>query len=228
MRGLGKRVDRVEPTQFPRFLLVADGAKDVLVEVFNGCATAVSIPTISLAAHRASNAVGHKAHHSAHTSLSLQRNAIYRLANSTSSRNRDRCLAVIAAVPAPPICVIEHSKVNVAAEPTLLIPVPYFAPATYSPVVAVPLGSTGGSVGSQPLEDPSKTVVAVPFENAGGSVGSQPLEDPSKTVVAPISSKSSKTGFKGVYKARGNRYQAQVGHRAIGGFDSAWVHVFSR
>ncbi|KAL3924122.1 MAG: hypothetical protein SGPRY_004007, partial [Prymnesium sp.] len=37
----------------------------------------------------------------------------------------------------------------------------------------------------------------------------------------PIPSAASKTGFKGVYKARNGRFQAQCDHRAIGGFATA-------
>ena len=45
------------------------------------------------------------------------------------------------------------------------------------------------------------------------------------SINSPIRSASSKTGFKGVYKARGGRYQAQVGHRAMGGYNTAWVSI---
>lgn len=38
----------------------------------------------------------------------------------------------------------------------------------------------------------------------------------------PIPSKNNPSGYKGVYPARGSRWQAQVNHRSIGGFPTAW------
>ncbi|KAL1507564.1 hypothetical protein AB1Y20_007184 [Prymnesium parvum] len=49
------------------------------------------------------------------------------------------------------------------------------------------------------------------------------LEKEFAHIAEPIRSASSKTGFKGVYPARNGRFQAQFGHRAIGGYASAWL-----
>ena len=46
--------------------------------------------------------------------------------------------------------------------------------------------------------------------------------DDAAAALQPIPSRANQTGFKGVYPARNGRWQAQVGHKSIGGFSTAW------
>ena len=50
----------------------------------------------------------------------------------------------------------------------------------------------------------------------------QPTPDVQPEPTRPISSRNNPSGFKGVYAARNGRWQAQVEHKSIGGFPTAW------
>ena len=65
--------------------------------------------------------------------------------------------------------------------------------------------------------------------NAGTSKSAEPKDeddddekDKQEEVNKPIASTNNPSGYKGVYPARNGRWQAQVLHRAIGGFPTAW------
>ena len=119
-----------------------------------------------------------------------------------------------------------------ALQPSLLYPAGQVAPDGSAMAAA----SGGGLVtaNSQPL--PMAHASAGPMDDDGGHGGGGPSKTSARALLAqhkvqipddltklqPIPTRRTKSGWVGVYPARKGRWQAQVNHRSIGGYSTAW------
>lgn len=73
-------------------------------------------------------------------------------------------------------------------------------------------------------ESPGTALVCIPATAVAVDQPSPPkrLEKQQVLVIKPIPNSKNVSGYKGVYPGRKGRWQAQVGHKSIGGFPTAW------
>lgn len=100
------------------------------------------------------------------------------------------------------------------------------APAAESPLSSVAVRSLADAVAAPCAAPPTATAQARASSAEAETSERDDVKDPPPADEPPpdkpISSQNNPSGFRGVYPARGSRWQAQVNHRSIGGFPTAW------
>lgn len=131
------------------------------------------------------------------------RELITAISKCDHARNRDRCLAVVnRPSKASPVCSVAF-ETDADTECA--------AREAHAHSTSDDQGTDGRTLRS------SHSCTAAKDELAAAA-----LEAEVELVTEPVYSRSSSTGYKGVYLGRKGRYQAQATHRSIGGFETAW------